>query len=168
MGALQRPYDSMKHNAYRIAPHDGNDRNIQQFHIALTIRGKNRDRLTVAVSHRFGGQYVSLVQQSGQLQTGQAISVQGQLPRPLRIERLAGCDLYKFDYGDPRVDGVRWFGFRSDNKGLEFWPDKKSRKKKGDYCYSEPVPATDESGRKLEPGDIMRCSFPSWGTAIGS
>lgn len=94
---------------------------------------------------------------------GDFFSIQGDLPRPLKVERGVGCGDFTFTYGDPHTDGSRWFQFNSHVKGFGRWSHTVNEKdpNSGLYCLSGAIDGQDASGAVIL-GTWLNCSFPGW------
>lgn len=153
-GRYDRPYDTEKHNTYRLAYASAD---IQQYRIMMTTFGNNLDQTKVEIFRRFNRNDELLARQTQTLLVRNSFVVRSaHMGLPLRIERTS-CR-YEFDYGNPQTDGIRWFGFHSENAGYESYPQPKSAKPAGQYCFTSDIP----KGKPEYPGKYMECSFPAW------
>lgn len=121
--------------------------------------GNNLDQLTVSVARMFNKQFQVLASGTGTLAAGTSYVLKGTgLPLPLKITRTS-CR-YEFNYGDPQKDGLRWYGFHSENAGYEPHPidPSLSNKPQGQYCYTADLPKNDPRG----PGKSVDCNFPGY------
>jgi hypothetical protein len=146
-GRLGWPYDAGYHNAYKL---DGEDADVHQYHIDLVNIGDDQVSVQVSVRQDIRWNLLASMDPTS-MQTGSTISIQGSLPRALRIDKT-GCEAFTFTYGDPHADGLRWFRFVSSQVGYANHSHTKEGLLAGSYC----VPTLVDFGTRLQ------CSFPGW------
>lgn len=154
------PYDQGNHNVYRLA---GETADIAQWHMSIYTYGNNMDQTQVVIS-RVQDKKEQLVFQQTQLVTVYASML---IPARQPSYPLLKKDIvitrypchYRFDYGDPNNDGLRWFGFDSTDTGYERFPKTSNADRPGgQYCGTTDLDPTEWRG----PGKRIRCDFPAW------
>lgn len=128
-------------------------------------------------SGKGGLEQVGSTKDAGVMEDGDDFTIDGVLPRPLKIEKSgSGCGTYTFTYGD-KADGNRAFRFRSDDKsvlkdGKNMVTEDAPSALRGQYCVPKPmeeiVQTLAGSGKgkakknKVRIGTRLECSFPGW------
>jgi len=171
------PWDNYLHNTYRLASDTQQHGDIKQYHIKLTITGKNKNEVEAQVWHRWNKQDVTLAKsKKTTVNPGDSFDVGGNvadMPKRLKITRITPAQAvkpahgssplvptgqdYKFEYASPS-DGVRYFSFRTWDygNGAGAWQGRKLPRNGGavheSYCKQCTV------GSAVE----IKCSFPGW------
>ena len=160
-GALAWPYDATQQNAYRL---DGEDADIEQYHVTLEITGSDRDEVSATVFVYRNGKQTELdrTQTLLTLRNGDSIGLQGDLARLLSIVKQGtGCGTFNFVYGNRALDGHRVWAFSSEEEGTGEWAYGKYVKgARARYCQREDI--KDASGGRTVIGTRLLCSFPGW------
>jgi hypothetical protein len=175
------PWDNHKHNTYRLASNGQQNEDIKQYHILMTITGKNKNEVEAKIWHQWDKQEVTLAQsQKRQVNPGDAFELGGNvanMPKRLRITRITAAEAakavtqatqrgntlnptgqdYKFEYASP-ADGPRFFSFKTWDygNGTGAWEGRTLPRDGGlvheSYCKQCP------KGSGIE----ITCSFPGW------
>ena len=184
-GYLAWPYDSTVQSTYQMV--DSNGRvspglDIQQYHIVLDVTGDESEQITATVGIYENGDADTMVELDKKTLTmgkKDSFTLQGQLPRPLVVERgmeekedgddtdnADGCARFVFKYGTGKDDGIRAFMFNSENKGYGAWSHTEKGAASGKYCVLSSIRADNKrkAGDDAPPiiGTRYKCSFPGW------
>lgn len=161
-GKLGTPYDSKRHSTYRIA---GEDADIRQFTIWLTISGSTFQMLEAEVWHLYDKQWESLAKRPNQgIGYGDTFTLTDSLPLPLTVTWVGDCNYY-FKYGEPSVDGLRAFQFDTLSAGFGA---RARTVKSGEPAMSKDmnglVPYCIQAGTSSSKTTqiIIKCTFPAW------
>lgn len=189
-GRIGAKYDPTYHNAYRLYDEDAD---INQYHIHLELTGEETDedfevsakvlqfKAVKGVRGKGKLEQIGTTKDAGVMTDGDEFTIDGVLPRPLKVEKSgSGCGTYTFTYGD-KNDGNRAFRFRSDDKsvlkdGKFVLTQDEPGVRKGQYCVPEPMEevvqtsAGNGKGKakgkaketKVLIGTRLKCSFPGW------
>jgi hypothetical protein len=189
-GRIGAKYDTTYHNAYRL--YDEKE-DLNQYHIHLELTGKDTDEdyEVAAKVFRFKAtkgeigqgklEQVGQTKNAGVVKDGETFTVDGVLPRPLKIEKSgSGCGTYTFTYGG-KDDGNRAFRFKSDDKsvlkdGKFVFTEAEPSPRQGQYCVPRPmeeiVQTVSSTGKgkgkgkvketRVRIGTRLECSFPGW------
>jgi hypothetical protein len=157
---------------------------IQQYHVVLDVTGDDNEQITATVGIYENGDKETMVELDKKTLTmgkKDSFTLQGQLPRPLVIERGMeeeeeedgddtddedGCAPFVFKYGTGKDDGIRAFMFNSNNKGYGDWSHTERGANSGKYCVLSSIRADNKrkAGEDAPPviGTRYKCSFPGW------
>lgn len=165
-GILAWPYDATQQNAYEV---DKEGTDIKQYHVILAITGDDEDEVSAQVSvYKNGDQTILATRDSSNTQSltmndGDSFSIQGNLPKALKVEKSGiGCGTFAFTYGDPQTDGLAVFSFHSDDRGYGRWSHTEKGGMSGRYCVPEAIRGQDANGNDVAIGTRLKCSFPGW------
>lgn len=160
-GNLGWPYDAAEMNEYTVTK-QGNS--IKAYNVIVSIR--NGDEFDVSVSVRHSGQVNELVSDSQTLRDEESMTVQGNLPHPLKITRNDPCglaeadrpslsNLVEFEYATP--NDLAYFAFNSADFGLGKFAatDRTRGRNAGRYCL--PTDTQSDDGE-----EVIGVEFDCW------
>jgi hypothetical protein len=138
-------------NEYQV---EGEGQAIKAYNIILKITGDDKDFFDVTVSTVVNGAHSPLTLNNQQLAEDGSMTVQGQLPQPLKITRTDDCEIVKSEYGT--ADQLSYFTFNTkDAEYPDFAAvDRKTGGNKGRYCLPTDI--------KNDDGDVTGTEYNCW------